>query len=206
MISSLITLLFFLLGCVAGALDWIDFDAHQVSVYVLYFLMLILGINIGCNRDPKELKATFKPQNLLIPLATIIGTLIFSAIGAFFLSQWTVYDCMAVGSGLSYYSVSSILITELKSASLGVQVATELGTIALLANIFREMTALIGAPIFRRYFGYFAPISAAGIASADVSLSAIARYSGKDAIPLAVIHGVLIELCVPFFVSIFCKM
>ena len=132
-------------------------------------------------------------------MATIIGTLIFSAIGAFFLSQWTVYDCMAVGSGLSYYSVSSILITELKSASLGVQVATELGTIALLANIFREMTALIGAPIFRRYFGYFAPISAAGIASADVSLSAIARYSGKDAIPLAVIHGVLIELCVPFF-------
>ena len=206
MISSLITLLFFLLGCAAGALDWIDFDAHQVSVYVLYFLMLILGINIGCNRDPKELKATGKPQNLLIPLATIIGTLIFSAIGAFFLSQWTVYDCMAVGSGLSYYSVSSILITELKSASLGVQVATELGTIALLANIFREMTALIGAPIFRRYFGYFAPISAAGIASADVSLSAIARYSGKDAIPLAVIHGVLIELCVPFFVSIFCKM
>lgn len=204
--SSLITLLFFLFGCLAGAYTWLDFDAHQASVYVLYILMLLLGMNLGCSRDPKEFVASLRPQTLLIPIATICGTFLFSAIGGFILSRWSVYDCMAVGSGFSYYSVSSILITEMKSASLGVQVATELGTIALLANIFREMTALICAPVFLKYFGYLAPISAAGIGSADVSLSAIARYSGPEAIPLAIIHGLLIEICVPFFVSIFCQL
>lgn len=204
--DSLFTLVFFLLGCAAGAFAWLDFDAHEASVYVLYLLMLLLGINLGCNRDPKQFIASINMQTLLVPLATVGGTLLFSALGGFLLSRWSVFDCMAVGSGFSYYSVSSILITEIKSASLGVQIATELGTIALLSNIFREMTALVCAPLFRKYFGYLAPISAAGIGSADISLQAIARYSGPEAIPVAIIHGLLIEITMPFFVSLFCQL
>lgn len=204
--GSLITLVFFLSGCVAGAFAWADFNAHEASIYVLYILMLLLGINLGCSKDPKEFAASLKPATLLVPLATIGGTLLFSAVGGFLLSRWSVFDCMAVGSGFSYYSISSILITEIKSASMGVQVATELGTIALLSNIFREMTALICAPLFRKYFGYLAPISAAGIGSADISLPTIARISGPDAIPIAIIHGLLIEITMPFFVTFFCKM
>ena len=204
--SSLITLLFFLLGGVVGASASVSVDTHRASVYVLYLLMLLLGISLGCSRDPKQIVASLRPDALLLPLATVGGTLLFSAMGGFLLSRWTALDCMAVGSGFAYYSVSSILITEIKSASLGVQVATELGTIALLSNIFREMAALLCAPLFRRYFGYLAPISAAGIGSADISLPAIARYSGPDAIPLAIIHGLLIEISMPFFVSLFCRL
>ena len=204
--NSIITLSFFLGGGLLGVSSLVDFAAHGASVYVLYVLMVLLGINLGGNRDPKQFAASLKPQTLLVPLATVTGTFIFSAMAAFILSRWSVYDCMAVGSGFAYYSVSSILITEMKSASLGVQIATELGTIALLSNIFREMTALVCAPLFRRYFGYLAPISAAGIGSADISLQAIARYSGPDAIPIAIIHGLLIEVSVPFFVSFFCQM
>ena len=96
---------------------------------------------------------------LLVPIATVSGTFLFSAIAGFILSQWSVFDCMAVGSGFAYYSISSVLITQLKTPSMGLQVATELGTIALLANIFREMTALVGAPFIRKYFGRLAPIS-----------------------------------------------
>lgn len=204
--SSLVTLFCFLLGCLAGAFAIVDFDAHEASVYVLYALMLLLGINLGCSRDPKMFITSLKPQTLLVPLATIAGTLLFSALGSFLLSRWSMFDCMAVGSGFSYYSISSILITEIKSASLGVQIATELGTIALLSNIFREMTALICAPLFRKYFGYLAPISAAGIGSADISLPAITHYSGPDAIPVAIIHGLLIEISMPFFVTLFCQL
>ena len=75
-----------------------------------------------------------------------------------------------------------------------------------LANIFREMTALVGAPFIRKYFGRLAPISAAGIGSSDILLAAITKYSGKDAIPLAILHGILINLSVPFFVSLFCNL
>ena len=143
---------------------------------------------------------------LLVPMATIAGTLLFSALASLLLSQWSVFDCMAVGSGFAYYSLSSILITQFKEPSIGLQLATELGTIALLANIFREMTALIGAPLFRKYFGYLAPISAAGIGSSDISLAAIARCSGPEAVPVAIVHGILINISMPFFVSFFCKL
>ena len=159
--------------------------------------MLLLGINLGSNRNLRQFVLSLNFRTLLVPFATVSGTLLFSAIGGFLLSRWSIFDCMAVGSGFSYYSVSSILITQIKSPSIGVQLATELGTIALLSNIFREMTALIG---------YLAPISAAGIGSSDISLAAIARCSGPEAVPVAIVHGILINISMPFFVSFFCKL
>ena len=204
--SSLVTLVFFLLGCLVGTSYIIDFDVHQLSLYVLYFLMLLLGMNLGGNQDFKDFSGILQFRVLLVPIATVTGTFLFSAVAGFILSRWSVFDCMAVGSGFACYSVSSILITQLKSPSLGVQLATELGTIALLSNIFRELFSLVGAPLTRKMFGYFAPISAAGVGSADIALQMVAKYSGKDAIPIAVIHGLLINISTPFFVSLFCKM
>ncbi len=55
-------------------------------------------------------------------------------------------ECLAVNSACGYYSLSSILVSQLKEPSLGVAIATQLGTVALLANIFRELTTLVGAP------------------------------------------------------------
>ena len=165
-----------------------------------------LGINLGSNRNLRQFVLSLNFRTLLVPLATVSGTLLFSAIGGFLLSRWSIFDCMAVGSGFSYYSVSSILITQIKSPSIGVQLATELGTIALLSNIFREMMALLGAPLIRKYFGQLAPISAAGVNSMDVLLPSITRYSGKDMIPLAIFHGILIDMSVPVFVSFFCNL
>lgn len=204
--SSLIILIFFLLGCVGGLFYTADFDLHILSVDVLYLLILLLGINLGCNQDLKGFVRQFSFKMLLVPIATVTGTFLFSAVAGFILSQWSIFDCMAVGSGFAYYSISSVLITQLKAPSIGMQLATELGTIALLDNIFREMTALIGAPFIRQYFGCLAPISAAGIGSADILLASISKYSGKEAIPLAILHGILINISVPFFVSLFCNL
>lgn len=204
--SSLIILAFFVLGCFSGLYFTADFDIHEASVGVLYILMLLLGINLGCNQDIKGFAKMINFKMLLVPIATVTGTFLFSAIAGFILSQWSVFDCMAVGSGFAYYSISSVLITQLKTPSIGMQLATELGTIALLANIFREMTALIGAPFIRKYFGRLAPISAAGIGSSDILLASISKYSGQEAIPLAILHGILINISVPFFVSLFCNL
>ncbi len=204
--SSLITLGLFLLGCLAGTHYMVNFDVHEASIAVLYVLMILIGMNLGGNQDLKEFVSMLTPKMLLVPLATVGGTVVFSAIGGFLLSRWSAFDCMAVGSGFAYYSVSSILITQLKTASMGVQIATELGTIALLSNIFREMFALVGAPLIRKYFGYLAPISAAGIGSSDISLAVITKYCGMNAAPIAIIHGLLINVTMPFFVSFFCKL
>mgnify|MGYP000394598583 CR=1 FL=1 len=219
--GSLIVILFFCIGCIMGFFNKFEFDTHAVSMYILYGLMLQVGISIGSNKNLKTIVSHLHPKMLLIPLGTIIGTLLFSALASLLLHQWSVFDCMAVGSGFAYYSLSSILITQFKEPSIGLgflgnyglkcgavasSIATELGTIALLTNIFREMTALIGTPIIKKYFGELAPISVAGVNSMDVLLPSISRYSGKEMIPIAILHGILIDISVPVFVSFFCNL
>ena len=73
--SSLAILSFFLLGCVGGLSYTADFDLHLLSGDVLYVLMLLLGINLGCNQDLKGFVRQFSFKMLLVPLATVAGSL-----------------------------------------------------------------------------------------------------------------------------------
>ena len=204
--NNLIVLAIFGIGCLAGAGFQPEANMHNWSLCILYALMLQVGIGIGSNRGLQQELKKLSPKMLLVPAATITGTLAFSAAASLLLSQWSVFDCMAVGSGFAYYSLSSILITQFEEPSIGLQLATELGTIALLSNIIREMMSLVGAPLIRKYFGQLAPISAAGVNSMDVLLPSITRCSGKEVMPIAIFHGILIDLSVPFFVNLFCNL
>lgn len=205
--GSLMVVAFFVAGCLLG---WVlkdrsitlDVDAGR---YVLYLLMLQVGLSIGSDKHIKQILKGLRPIYLLVPLATMTGTLSFSAIAALCITKWSLFDCLAVSSGFAYYSLSSILITELKTASLGVHLATELGTIALIANIIREIMALLGAPLFVKWFGRLAPICAGGATTMDTTLPIITKYAGKELVFVAILHGILVDFSVPFFVSFFCS-
>lgn len=206
--GSLIVVGFFALGCLLGWSGWLP-DAiteNDITVYVLYLLMFQVGLSIGSDKKLKEILGSIRPKLLLVPFATIAGTLVFSALVSLLLTKWSVFDCLAVGSGFAYYSLSSILITQLKEPSLGVQLATELGTIALMANIMREIIALLGAPLFVKYFGRLSPICAGGATTMDTTLPIITRYSGKDLVFISIFHGIIVDFTVPFFVSFFCSL
>ena len=172
----------------------------KLPTWLLYALIIQVGLNIGSNGEMGAMLRSVRLSSLLLPLFTILGTLLFSAIASVLLKTWNVYDCMAVGSGFAYYSLS------FKEASAGIEIATQLGTIALLANIIREMMALFGAPVYASLFGKFAPVSVAGINSMDVCLPVISRYSGKGIVPIAIIHGIILEISVPLLISLFCKL
>ena len=205
--GSLIVVGFFALGCVlgwSGRLPDVVIE-NDITVYVLYLLMFQVGLSIGSDKKLKDILGSIRPKLLLVPFATIAGTLVFSALVSLLLTQWSVFDCLAVGSGFAYYSLSSILITQLKESSLGVQLATELGTIALMANIMREIMALLGAPLFVKYFGRLSPICAGGATTMDTTLPVITRYSGKDLVFISIFHGIIVDFKVPFFVSFFCS-
>ena len=176
--GSLIVVGFFALGCLLGWSGYLPgvIIENDITVYVLYLLMFQVGISIGSDKKLKDILSSIRPKLLLVPLATIIGTLSFSALISLALTKWSVFDCLAVGSGFAYYSLSSILITELKEPTLGAQLAAELGTIALIANIIREIFALLGAPLFVRYFGRLSPICAGGATTMDTNTRIIADY------------------------------
>lgn len=205
--GSIIVVGLFFLGSLLGWIGCLPpfLLEGDITIYVLYLLMFQVGLSIGSDKKLKEILRSIRLRLLLVPFATIVGTLSFSALVSLFISQWSVFDCLAIGSGFAYYSLSSILITQLKEPALGVQLATELGTIALMSNIMREIMTLLGAPLFVRYFGRLAPICAGGATTMDTTLPIITRYCGKDLVFISIFHGIIVDFTVPFFVSFFCS-
>ncbi len=211
MMGSIKVVAFFVLGALLGyllsnyaSLPTVLADG-AITQWVLYLLMIQVGASIGSDKNLKEILKTVRPKMLFIPLGTIVGTLSFSAIAALFILRWGFFESMAIGSGFAYYSLSSILITQLTEPSLGIQMATQLGTVALISNILREIYALLGAPLFYRYFGIFAPICVGGATTMDTTLPIITSVCGKNLAFISIFHGILVDFSVPLLVSLFCS-
>ena len=200
MIGSIIFLGVFVLGPLCGLVHLIPGDAVMdcmVSFYALCALMFSVGLSVG--NDPQTLKnfRSLNPRLVFLPIMTILGTLAGSAAVSLILTHRSLTDCLAVGSGFGYYSLSSIFITEYKGA--------ELGTIALLANISREILTLLAAPLLVRWFGNLAPISAGGATTMDTTLPIITRTAGQQFVVVSIFHGFVVDFSVPFLVTLFCS-
>lgn len=197
--GSLVIVGFFALGVVSSLAGLVPghVGAH-VSFYALCALMTCVGMGVG--NDPETLKnfRSLNPRLVFLPAMTIVGTLAGTALVSLILTHRSLSDCLAVGSGFGYYSLSSIFITEYRGA--------ELGTVALLANISRELLTLLTAPLLARWFGPLAPISAGGATTADTTLPVITRVSGQEFVVLSIFHGFVTDFSVPFLVTLFCSL
>ena len=131
--DSLIVFVFFAVGVALGYADavptWLlDPDLPMI---ILSVMVVLVSLGLGAGDNLHYMLRTFNWRMFLLPLCTIVGTLLFSALGVLVLRGFSLTDCLAVGSGFGYYSLSSVLIADLKSATLGVQGAAELATVAL---------------------------------------------------------------------------
>jgi uncharacterized membrane protein YbjE (DUF340 family) len=192
--NSLIILSFFTVGVFVGLFKLVpDIIIHNdYSQWALYLLMFLVGIGIGA--DPNSLKTIreFSYRIMLMPLITIAGTTLGVVLVYFLVLKIDFRDALAVGYGFGYYSLSSIFITELRGE--------ELGVVALLANVMREIFTLVAAPILALYFGKLAPISAGGATSMDTTLPIISRSSGKEYAIVSLFHGIVLTILVPLLV------
>ena len=198
--GSLIIVSFFALGVLSGIFNWIPLEClpDNISFYALCGLMFSVGLSIG--HDPQTIQnfRTLNPRLVLLPIGTILGTLSAALLISLLLHRRTIPECMAIGSGFGYYSLSSIFITEYKGA--------ELGTVALLSNIAREIMTLLGAPLMVRWFGNLAPISSGGATTMDTTLPIITQCAGQKYVIVSIFHGFVVDFSVPFLVTFFCSL
>lgn len=198
--GSLVITAFFAVGVACGLLHIIPdgFINGRTSFYVLCALMFSVGMSIGCDSATLRSFRQLNPRLALLPFVTIAGTLAGAMASSVVLPHRELSDCLAVGSGMGYYSLSTIFITEYRGA--------ELGTVALLANIFRELAALLLAPFLARRFGKLAPISVGGATTMDTTLPVITRSVGPEYVVVSVFHGFVTDFSVPFLVTFFCTL
>ncbi len=196
MIGTLIILLFFIAGLFTGIYELLPahFGGDEMTLYVLYALLLLVGIGVGSNKNTLSILKSANWKIILIPFSVIVGTFLGTTIYTFFDPNMTLRECWAVGAGYGYYSLSSVIIKEIAGDTLGV--------IALLSNIMREILTLVFAPLLSRYFGILAPISAGGATAMDTTLPIITRYIGVEYVAFSVFSGLVLTLLVPFIVPL----
>ncbi|MGN0211401.1 MAG: lysine exporter LysO family protein [Muribaculaceae bacterium] len=193
--GSVVIVAFFAAGVAVGVMELARLpEGFNLSFYALCALIFCVGMSIGSDLDTLRSFRKLSPRLLMLPFLTIAGTLAGSAVASLLVRRG-IADCMAVGSGMAYYSLSSVLITESRGADLGV--------VALLANIMREILTLLLAPLMARYVNPLAPIAAGGATTMDTTLPIITRASGNGYMPVSIYHGFIADLSVPFLVALF---
>ncbi len=198
--GSLIIISFFILGIIAGLTGLIpeSFAESNIAFYALCTLLFFVGAGVGSDSSIVSRFRALDIRMSLLPLGTILGTFAGALAAVLLLHGRSATDCLAVGSGFGYYSLSSIFITEYKGA--------ELGTIALLSNIVREMITLLLSPLLVKVAGPLAPIAAGGVTSMDTTLPIIMDSSGKQYAVVSLFHGFILEFSIPFIVTFWCTL
>ena len=197
--NSLIILAFFAVGVALGISEKLPdlMMKTDFSMFALYGLMFLVGIGIGADRKSWLVMRKMNLKIFLVPLGVIVGTLAGTAIISLLLPELKLKEILAVGAGFGYYSLSSLLITEISGG--------ELGVIALLSNIMREVFTLLATPLLVQYFGKLAGIGSAGATSMDTTLPVITRFSGKEWSIISVFSGIVLTLLVPVLVTFILK-
>lgn len=199
MAASLTILAFFSLGLALGAFHLTPsfLAAHDPTLPALWLLMFLVGLSIGCDKKLMTIFRSLHPKILLLPLATTCGTFAGSVIAAFFVSL-SISECLAIGAGFGYYSLSSVFITQYKGP--------EAGAIALLANIIREIFTLLFAIPVCRLAGAPAAIACGGCTTMDTTLPILTRAAGPEWILPSILHAMVLDFSVPFWVALFCSL
>lgn len=192
---SLKIMVFFVAGVMLGVSDWMQTFSFStdLSKYALYLLMLLVGISIGADSTSLSSVKEHGMRILYVPAATIAGTFSGIILITIFINNISIREGLAVGAGFGYYSLSSIIITQLHSEALGVT--------ALLANVIREIITLLLAPLMVMLFSKLGPITAAGATSMDTTLPIITTASGKEFGIIALVHGIILTIIVPLLVT-----
>lgn len=197
--TSLLILACFCLGILCGRFGLLpeSLDGKNVTLILLFVLMSCVGISVGSDRRLGEILRSLRPKILLYPLGTTIGTFLAAGLCSLFLA-YPLSHCLAVGAGFAYYSLSSILITQ--------AVGTELGTVALICNLAREALTLLLVPLVARFAPEPAVIAMGGATTMDSTLPIMARTLGTQWVFVALVHAIVLDFSVPFWVIFFCSL
>jgi len=164
-----------------------------VNEYVLWLLVFVVGIDLGKNVETWYKLRKMGIKILLAPLIVIIGTLAGAFVASFFV-ETSLIETLAISAGFGWYSMSAVLLKKL--------VSTEVGAIAFLANLIRELLAILLIPFIVKIFGKFSAMAPGGATSMDTTLPFVNKYAGEDIAMIGFVSGLTLTFVSPFLISL----
>ena len=184
-----------ILGVTCGQLFFLPRTVEffsQVADYALIVLMFSVGISVGENKLLFRKMREYNVRVLVIPIGIVIGSLLGGIAGSVAL-QMPLRESLCISAGMGWYSLSGVLLTDLISA--------EIGTIAFLSNILREILTFLLIPVLAKHLNGYTAIAPAGATSSDTSLSILIKYTDEEVAMMAVINGVLCTSVIPILIN-----
>lgn len=172
--------------------SYINFDISLLIQFGLYLLLFFIGIDIGKNDNILNDLKKLNKKVLFLPFITIISSLAGGAVASILLSL-SVGEAVAISAGMGWYSFSAIELSK---------VSVELGGIAFLSNIFRELLAIFLIPVIAKKIGSFESVSVAGATAMDSVLPIINRSNPAEISIISFYSGLLISIIVPILIPI----
>ena len=198
--ETLIIILSLVVGIATGVFVDLPFDLQDTPIVTILLCGILFCVGLTVGSDKKTLNAIrhLSPTLLMLPFSTVIGSLLGTLVVTLFVRDITPGQGLAIGSGLGYYSVSSIIIGEYYGPTLA--------AVGLFANVFREMIALITMPLQVKFWGVLPAITSGGANTSDVLLPAILSSSSDEYVVPSIYNGVVCTVIVPFVVTFFCEL
>jgi uncharacterized membrane protein YbjE (DUF340 family) len=158
----------------------------------LMLLLFFVGIDIGENKAVFKKVQSMGFKILLIPLMIIVGSIVGSIFAGFILGM-PFNEAGAIGAGLGWYTLSSILMANYSN---------ELSALAFISNVIREILAFMIIPIVAKKIGFIEAIGPAGATAMDTGLPIISRATDSQTAILAFISGAICTFSVPVLVPL----
>lgn len=170
-----------------GASAWLT--GHSQGM--LWVLMFLVGLSVGMGKDVLRRVGRYRLRVLLLP-AAITGASVASGFLCAPLTGLGLAESVCVTSGMGWYSLCGIMLTDLAGA--------KAGTVAFLANLLRELLSFVVIPWIAAHLNHYTAIAPAGATSEDTTLAVLIRCTGEEIVVLAVVNGVLCSAAVPFLI------
>ena len=188
------TILALLLGLLYGISD---LELELVSAIsknsdlILYLLMFSVGISVGMYRGIVQKIKTYHIRIFLIPLGIILGSMMGGFLCSFFFDM-TWRQGTAIASGMGWYSLAGASIGKLGGANLG--------SIAFLSNLMREIFSFFLIPLIALKLNHYTCIAPAGATSEDTTLPVMLKYTSEETVVLSVLNGMICSFFVPILI------
>ncbi|MDR2503278.1 MAG: lysine exporter LysO family protein [Deltaproteobacteria bacterium] len=194
--SSFVILFFFCLGVLLGTLDMLPLILYGETLFtcIVRLMLFCIGMGMGFDSASFLIVRDLGLRAALVPLLAAAGTAIGAVLAFILLPGVELRETLVAGAGFGYYSLAGAIISNHGNLSLG--------SIAMFANLSRELFSLLSAPLLVRFFGPLAPVAASGATGMDTCLPVIVHCTNERFGIVAVFNGLCLSLLVPLLIPL----